>query len=58
MTEGEEPAGSPTHNRLEGNTIRGNRGPRAKALRVEAQGAGNVFIGNVASDNTDNALPQ
>ncbi len=56
--EGDEPAGVPTQNRIEANTISGNVGARAQAVRIEAQGAGNLFVRNVVSGNTDNAVPQ
>lgn len=56
--EGEEPAGIPTHNRIEANIISGNVGARARALRIEEQGAGNIFVGNLVNGNTDNALPR
>lgn len=54
---GDEPAGSPSRVRVEENLIRGNTGARARALRVEAQGAGNVFVDNRVSGNSDNSLP-
>jgi large repetitive protein len=55
-SEGEEPAGSPAHNRVEANTIRGNTGLRARALHVESQGDCNVFVNNLVSRNTDNTI--
>lgn len=55
---GEEPAGSPSRVRVEGNVIRGNTGARARALRIEAQGPGNVFVDNQVSGNTDDSMPR
>lgn len=55
--EGEEPAGVPTHNRIEANIISGNVGSRARALEITERGAGNVFVKNLVSGNTDNAMP-
>jgi large repetitive protein len=54
--EGEESEGSPAHNRIEANTIRGNAGLRARALKVESQGECNVFVNNAVSGNTDNTI--
>jgi large repetitive protein len=54
--EGEEPEGSPAHNRIEANIIRGNTGLRARALKVESQGECNVFVNNIVSGNADNTM--
>lgn len=54
---GDEPAGAPSRVRIEENTIRGNTGPRARAVRIDAQGADNVFVNNRVSGNSDNSLP-
>lgn len=55
---GEEPAGSAKSNRFEGNEIHGNRGLGTRAVLIEEDSGGNIFAKNVASDNSNNTLPQ